>query len=146
MRRLQELIDKLRSFENEIFNAIETVIRENEDIITEMNSEDQLFEQGIDRNGTSIASYAPYSPITIELKKLKGQPTSRVTLRDEGDFHYSFFIEFSQTGFEIKASDWKTGHLVKGYGETILGLTNENFRDLAVNYVAPEIIKLFRKL
>lgn len=146
MDRLKELIARLKSFENEIKDAIETAIAENEEIIVEMNTEDQLFEQGIDRFGREIAQYAPYSPITIEIKKLKGQPTGRVTLRDEGDFHASFFIEFGPDGFEIKASDWKTDMLVKGYGEGILGLTDENFKDLADNYVAPAILNTFRKL
>jgi hypothetical protein len=146
MKALQDLIDKLKGFERELFEAIELTLRENEHIITEMNSEDQLYEQGIDRFGTSIASYAPYSPITIEIKKAKGQPTGRVTLRDEGDFHLSFYIDFSKDGFEIKAGNWKTDSLVKGYGEGILGLTDENFKDLADNYIAPEIINVFKKL
>lgn len=146
MKKLEDLINRLKGFEQQMFEAIKTVIHENQEIIVEMNSEDQLFEQGIDRFGRQISSYAPYSPITIELKKLKGQPTGRVTLRDEGDFHYSFFIEFHSDGFEIKAGDWKTDMLIKGYGEGILGLTDDNFRDLATNYVAPELVKLFKKL
>lgn len=146
MRRLEELIDKLKSFENEIKNAIEVVLRDNEHIIVEMNTEDQLYEQGIDRFGRQIAQYAPYSPITIEIKKLKRQPTGRVTLRDEGDFHASFYIEFTEDGFEIKASDYKADALIKGYGEGILGLTDENFKDLATNYIAPAIINTFKKL
>lgn len=146
MERLQILIDKLKRFEEEIFSAIEKALRENEAIIVEMNSEDQLYEKGINREGVSIASFAPYSPITIQIKREKGQPTNRVTLRDEGDFHYSFFIEFREDSFKIVADDWKTKQLIAGYGETILGLTDENFKDLALNYVAPEIIKLLKEL
>lgn len=146
LERLDAMIQRLTAFEAEIFEAIEKVIKDNEEIIVEMNSEDQLYEQGIDRNGVQIASYAPYSPITVELKRIKGQPTGRVTLRDEGDFHYSFYIEFQPGGFEIKASDWKTDMLVKGYGEAILGLTDDNFKDLAQNYVAPAVVKLFKEL
>ncbi len=69
-----------------------------------------------------------------------------MTLRDEGDFHFSLFIDFLPDGFQIKALDWKSGFLVSQYGESILGLTDENFKDLAVNYVAPELIKILRKL
>lgn len=129
-----------------MLEIIEATLRDNEEIIIDMNVEDQLYEQGIDRFGRSISDYAPYSPITIELKKLKGQPTARVTLRDEGDFHASFYIDFKADGFEIKASNWKTDMLIKGYGEGILGLTDDNFKDLARNYIQPEIIKLFKQL
>lgn len=146
MKRLKDLIYKLKSFEREIKDAIERTLKDNEYIILEMNTEDQLYERGIDRFGRQIAEYAPYSPITIEIKKLKGQPTGRVTLRDEGDFHASFYIEYTSDGFEIKASDWKTDMLVKGYGEGILGLADDNFKDLAQNYIAPAIIQTFRKL
>ena len=146
MKRLAYLIQRLKSLESEIFDAARKTLEENKEIILDMNSEDQLFEKGINREGVEIASFAPYSPVTIQIKREKGQPTNRVTLRDEGDFHYSFFIEFTDDGFEIKASDWKARNLVANYGETILGLTNENFRDLAVNYVAPEILKILKTI
>ena len=146
MRALDELISKLKSFEDEIIKVIEEVVRENDNIILDMNAEDQLFEKGIDRFGTEIASYAPYAPLTIEIKKLKGQPTARVTLRDEGDFHRSFYIEYQSDGFQIKASDWKTDDLIKGYGEGILGLTDSNFQEFAVDYVKPALNEILKKL
>lgn len=146
MKRLNDLINKLKSLESEMFEAVKMVLQDNKEIILDMNSEEQLYEKGITRHGVEIASFAPYSPITVEIKREKGQPTNRVTLRDEGDFHYSFFIAFTETGFEIKASDWKAKNLVANYGESILGLTEENFRDLAVNYVAPEILKILKRL
>lgn len=145
MKRLEELITNLQALEaGGFFEIIEKVVRENEAIIVEMNSEDQLYEKGIDREGVAISSYAPYSPVTIQIKKQKGQPTARVTLRDSEDFHHSFFLKFTPTGFEIAASDWKTQDLVRGYGEGILGLTYYNFEDLARSYVLPEIIKALK--
>lgn len=143
--RIQELIDRLKKLEGIILEAIKSTLEQNEDLISEMNSEDQLFEKGITREGIKISDYAPYSPITIELKMQKGQPTNRVTLRDEGDFHYSFHIELTDEGFEIKASDWKTNDLMTLYGDEILGLTDDNFRDLANNYVAPAILNQLRQ-
>lgn len=140
------MIERLKVLESTILSTLKQVLAENDYIIVEMNSEDQLFEKGIDRNGIEIASYAPYSAVTVQLKKLKGQPTTRVTLRDEGDFHFSFFLELTSTGMEIKASNWKTEHLVQGYGEQILGLTDYNFQDLARNYVFPAIMEEFKKL
>lgn len=146
MKKLDDLISRLKNFEDEIIKVIEEVVRENDNIILDMNAEDQLFQKGITRKGVEIASFAPYAPLTIEIKKLKGQPTSRVTLRDEGDFHRSFYIEYQADGFQIKASDWKTEDLMFRYGEEILGLTDDNFHEFAVDYVKPALTELLTKL
>ena len=56
MRKLDELISRLKSFEDEIIKVIEEVVRENDNIILNMNAEDQLFQKGITRRGVEIAS------------------------------------------------------------------------------------------
>ena len=146
MRKLDELISRLKSFQNEMTKVIEEVVRKYEYIILDMNATDQLYGKGITRKGVEIASFAPYANLTIEIKKLKGQPTSRVTLKDEGDFHSSFFIEYQADGFQIKADDWKTSDLMKRYGDEILGLTDDNFAKFANDYVKPALAELFIKL
>jgi len=99
---------------------------ENEELIIQMNSDEQLYEQGINRVGVSISDYMPYTIKTLAIKTEKGQPTDRVTLRDEGNFERSFYIEFGDEKFEIKASDFKAEKLVMKYGRQIMGLTDEN--------------------
>lgn len=146
MERLTKLIDRLSTLEGELYKVIEDVVRQYGYVIEEMNSEDQLFERGVNRDGVDIASYAPYHPFTLEVKTGKGQPTNRVTLRDEGDFHKSIYIEFQPDGFEIKASDWKTLSLVQMYDPEILGLTDANFKEFAIDYVKPDIIEFMKKL
>lgn len=140
-----KLIDNLRQRVTE-FNGllqsgrlIQSIILENEYVITDMNSEDQLYEQGINRLGVNIMDYAPYSPLTIEIKKEKGQPYNRVTLRDEGDFEQSFYVEADRQQFTIKAADWKTEDLIQRYGRQILGLTEENKIILIWEYIYPEL-------
>ena len=63
----------------------------NEAQICELNSEQQLYEYGVNALGVEISSYQPYAPTTVYDKELNGQPSDRVTLRREGDFHGSFF-------------------------------------------------------
>lgn len=116
------------------------IIEDNEPFILDMNSEDQLYEQGINRTGVKIESYMPYSPITIEIKQGKGQPTNRVTLRDEGDFEASFYLIVNDEQFEITASDIKTEDLVYKYGEEIFGLTEENLSELIWQYIYPALV------
>lgn len=119
---------------------VQQIIWDNDVYIVDMNSEDQLFEQGINSLGVDIMDYAPYSPITISIKEAKGQPTNRVTLRDEGDFESSFFLDVNEKQFEIKASDWKTEELIKKYGRQILGLTDENIAELIWQYIFPDLL------
>lgn len=131
--------DGLQAFQDNIPLIIQKVIFENEALIIDMNATEQLYEQGINSVGVSIDNYAPYSEYTIEIKKAKGQPTDRVTLHDEGDFSGSFFLDVAYDRFEIKAADGKTQELIRKYGRQILGLTDENIRELVKSYIYPEL-------
>lgn len=141
MKLIDNLRQRVTEF-NELLQSgrlIQSIILENEYVITDMNSEYQLYEQGINRLGVNIMDYAPYSPLTIEIKKEKGQPYNRVTLRDEGDFEHSFYVEADTQQFTIKAADWKTEDLIQRYGRQILGLTEENKIILIWAYIYPEL-------
>ena len=141
MKLIDNLRQRVTEF-NELLQSgrlIQSIILENEYVITDMNSEDQLYEQGINRLGVNIMDYAPYSPLTFEIKKEKGQPYNRVTLRDEGDFEHSFYVEADTQQFTIKAADWKTEDLIQRYGRQILGLTEENKIILIWAYIYPEL-------
>lgn len=125
---------------------IKDIVEENEAFIVELNSEEQLFEKGITSTGVSIADYAPYSQVTVEIKRQKGQPVNRVTLRDEGDFHASFAIKADNEQFEIVANDWKVKDLTLYYGDEILGLTDDNIVVVARDFVYPELMEKAKKI
>ena len=81
MKLIDNLRQRVTEF-NELLQSgrlIQSIILGNEYVITDMNSEDQLYEQGINRLGVNIMDYAPYSPLTIEIKKEKGHPYNRAT-------------------------------------------------------------------
>lgn len=144
---IENLRQKVETFNEGLTSGeyIQEIILDNEAFITDMNAQEQLYEQGVNRLGVSISDYAPYSPTTIAIKRAKGQPTNRVTLRDEGDFEASFFIEADREKFTIKASDWKTEELTKKYGSQILGLTQENKAELIHAYIYPELLTKAKK-
>ena len=125
---------------------IQRIIMDNEAYIVDLNAQDQLYEEGINRLGVSIMDYAPYRPLTIAIKEQKGQPTNRVTLRDTGDFDSSFYLEVNDKQFEVKASDWKTEALIKKYGRQILGLTDENISSLIWDYIYPDLMEKAREV
>ena len=108
----------------------------NEAQVCELNSEQQLYEYGVNALGVEISSYQPYAPTTVYDKELNGQPSDRVTLRNKGYFHGSFFVKFGKDGLAIDATDSKRDKLVGKYGKQIFGLTPES-----KTYVSNEILK-----
>ena len=128
--------DNLRHYQyvREILNDIDAAT-----FIIDANANQQLYEEGVNALGVSIASYAPYKPFTIAVKKQKGQPTDRVTLRDTGDFERSFHLEIGRDAFIVTADDWKTDELMEKYGK-IFGLTQKNLAKLCQNYLKPDLI------
>ena len=144
MRKLDDLISRLKNFEGEIIGVIEDVIRENEDFIIALNYEDQLYDRGVDRDDTPLKP--PYAESTVKRKKRKNQITSHVTLRDEGIFHKSFYIYYGDDNFEIMTSDPIEPILKWMYNEKILGLTDANKRYVFEKIVAPAIENKLKKL
>lgn len=144
---IDKAIGRLKEYEHDLssFEVIRDALNEKHDEIVSMNADIQLFERGKTATGVSIDTYAPYSPVTISIKKSKGQPTDRVTLRDTGAFEASFFIAFGTDSFEIKATDAKTESLVRRYGKDILGLSNEHLLEVIWDYIYPYLNKQLEK-
>ena len=148
---ISTLLERVKRFNSDLTEGkiFQEVIKENENVIIDMNAENQLFEKGVNALGVSISSYRPYSDKTVEIKKMKGQPFDRVTLRDTGDFHSAFFVRVSRENFSIDSTDWKTKKLVKKYGDQkgdIFGLTDENLTELITEYVAPEVLEIAKNM
>lgn len=123
--------------------------------IIEMNQK-QLFEQGINRLGIKLEDadkggytvsgfYKGYSPRTKEIKRKKGQPYDRVTLKDTGEFYASFRIELRPGELEIVANPMKDGEsLFTRWGEEVLGLTEENMQKL-IEFIREKIVQEIAK-
>jgi len=106
------------------------------DFIVELNTEVQLYEQGVNNIGVSLDSISGgYSTVTIGLKKAKGQRTDHVTLKDSGRLYKTFKVNVDQDEFDIEAdlSLYDGFHFKKyafeGFGsgeQQIIGLTDES--------------------
>lgn len=142
---LRNLTYRLRAFRDNIPNMLEEIIRDKEDVIVSAIANDQLYRRGIDGKGVKIMSYMPYRPSTIKAKRRKGQPHTRVTLRDTGRFHAAMKVVFTSNGFYITSSDGKTEKLKAKYGEAIFRLTNENLNRILRVHIRREFVKRLKK-
>jgi hypothetical protein len=142
---LRNLEYRLRAFKDNLPMYLEDIIHDKEDVIVSAIADDQLYRRGINGRGEKIMSYMPYTAKTIQNKKRKGQPTTRVTLRDTGAFHKSMFVVFDSEGFYITASDEKTEELIKKYGEEIFRLTDKNFTRIVRSHIRKELVKRLKR-
>lgn len=143
---LRNLEYRLRAFKEHLPSMLEDIILDKEDVITSAVADNQLYRRGINGKEVKIASYAPYAESTIKKKKKKGQPTSRVTLRDTGDFHRAMFIVFEPDGFYVTSEDYKTPFLVKKYGDEIFRLSDKNLTRILRSHVRKELIKRIKAI
>lgn len=102
---------------------------------------DQLMT-GIRGDGRKIEP--PYTPFTQSIKREKGQPTDRVTLKDTGDFHESIFSDDDRFPVLFDFRDWKRNKLFEKYGEEISELTKESKDELSEE-LKDEITTEFKK-
>ena len=117
----------------------ELIIR-NEDFILDLNKS-QLNDEGVNAKGEEIMNYAPYSPYTIKLKKGKGQPFDRVTLRDTGKFQAGFKLVVTPKTFRVTSSDGKAPGLIEKYGPYIFGLTPASKEKLIQDVLLPGLFE-----
>lgn len=142
---IRNLQYRLRAFKDSLPTMLEDIVRDKEDVIVSAIADDQLYRRGINGKGEKIMDYAPYAPRTIQNKIRKGQPTTRVTLRDTGAFHESMFVVFDAEGFYITASDDKTDKLINKYGEDIFRLTDKNLTRILRSHIRKELIRRLKK-
>lgn len=102
-------------------------------MIIQLNTKGQL-GKGINSQGQSLASIGGgYHPITISIKRSKGQPTDKVTLKDTGDFYDTFSVDVREGEIVITANTIKDNDdLIDRWGSDIIGLTDENLDKLII--------------
>lgn len=127
--KINRLLDRAENINSE--NAWIWSVDDNEvkAEIIHMNTNDQLYEQGIDSTGKSLGQYAP---MTVVYKRSVGERYDHVTLFDTGEFYRSWSVRVTANGFTIDANDVVSGSkaLFDVYGENVLGLTDENMEYL----------------
>ena len=97
--------------------------------ILNLNTNDQLFNKGIDSQNRSLGIYTPF---TINDKQQRGVPVPsdfHITLFDTGEFYSTFVIVPGKDFFEIDANPIREDtNLFEQYGEEIVGLNDESLQ------------------
>ena len=93
-------------------------IRQTDDDLVGWQQE-QMF-QGKKKTGGVIKPF--YRPVTKRIKKAKGQPYDRVTLKDTGAFYDAMIVDVGTDVYNISSEDNKAGDLEAKYSTAIWGL------------------------
>lgn len=143
IEQIKQFRHNVEQWQRSLPDVVLESVKDNEAAILDLNVEDQLFQQGIDSEGQAITP--GYAPLTISIKRQKGQPTDRVTLRDTGYFHRSFQISYGNDAFGIYATDPKSQKLERKYGSEIFGLTDDSLQE-AIELAKPDINQRSEKI
>lgn len=137
--RFQSKIEALQDFDGGMIAL--GAVKGFEAEVVKMNT-DRLYDVGEYTTGRAITP--GYTPFTVKLKRQKGQPTDRVTLRDTGDFHSSIYLVFQGDRFLVAADDPKTADLVAKYGTQIFGMTDKDMAEL-IELIRPMVFEKFKE-
>lgn len=119
-----ELKQKLQAVQADIPRIAVDAIRRTADDMVEWQR-DQLWSG---KKSTGGWIRPPYRPITKIIKRSKGQPTDRVTLKDKGDFYDEIVVDIGTQVWNLTSEDYKTPLLVEKYTPQIFGLNKISLR------------------
>lgn len=136
-----DYLQNAKKAKSELPKEVENIVVKNKKQILDLNREKQLFNLGIDSDGNLLQGY---KPITIAIKKSKGEVYNRTTLLDNGDFYKGFDLLIRNGVINIFSRDTKSMDLVDKYGN-IFGLIEENQIIVNNKIVLPEIWSFLKK-
>ena len=147
MESLDE-VKKLLDFN--IIDLLDKVFLESEVQKTMIEFNQDQLQDGKDALGQTISTIggSPYRPYTVTVKRKKGQPTNKVTLKDTGEFYKTFKIVIHQNYYEITANfEIHETSILDNFTSNydFLGLDQESLYELAYEIVLPRLGILLRK-
>jgi len=148
MGSLKNLQKRLEKFDPEkVFTEVLSETEKPEELVKE-----RLNKTGTRSTGEKIKTYSAerygkgvYMPFTIAMKKSKGQPTNRVTLKDTGAFQKSFEKKLLKDAFQIEGDSKKPdGEIEDNIDFTnVLNLSKNEIKEL-VKEIKPLYIQEVR--
>lgn len=129
-------IQFIDNFEKMIFEVLQKSINDNDFVIKDYIINKQLFREGIDGNKIKLEGY---TRTTIKLKRGKGDPIDRTTLRDSGEFYSHIQVDAFADRFEISSNVEHDKFIIQKYGIDVLKVTQENITEFMYKYFIPNL-------
>ena len=138
---LDNFNNTIETLQKSVNASIKESINKNKRSVRKLQTTDQMYK-GKTNQGLDIKPF--YKDSTIKIKRRKGQITSRVTLKDTGDFYKGIEIIAGNNAVMIIPGSIPSYniYLIDKY-EDILGLTKENWTAFILKYTLPRIKKNF---
>lgn len=135
---------KIKALQKAINPTIKKTVEQNKPLIIGQQTDEQLYE-GKDADTKEIRpSYALSTKI---IKRKKGQPTSRVTLKDTGDLYKSIKVDAKTNELIISANVEYFKYLVTHYsGNNLLGLNDDFLEKFTKVKVLPNLEKTWKAI
>ena len=124
---LEGLVNNFKISTDELIGIVQDALNEEKEYILILQK--QQLAKGEKADGTSTPIY---STKTIKVREVEGNPVKgeRIALYDTGDFWNKMWVLAVNGELEIYSSDCKTEMLLATYGENVLGLTDDNIKQL----------------
>lgn len=116
-----EMIQNLQQLQTDIPSFADESFVETKDDFARLNT-DQMYEGKLN-DGSAISP--GYTSRTIQIKKAKGQPYDRVTLKDTGAFYKGYTLQPSGGDLKMDSNVGYADSLTNKYGPGIWGLSDE---------------------
>lgn len=144
MNDLEKFAAHVKSFtvEEQEKKIVEVVLKHEAEIV-DLNIGQMM--DGKNWDGSDIEP--EYRPLTIEIKKAKGQIFDRVTLRDEGVFHGKMYLEGDAFPLQSNSSDVKTGLLDEKYNaDKFFGYSEQSKKTITQEVVKQDVQEYYKSI
>jgi len=142
---IHEALDRVTDIgDNAWLNAID---RKTKQLIIDLNTKDQLGQQGIDSKENSLGEYRPLS---VEIRLGLGLQVGHIDFKITGEYWGSWEIEVTKSAIIINIDENRFSELVNDlrFSEDHVGLTKTNMaivqtliRENYINYVRQQILR-----
>lgn len=127
------------TFNEVLMESVKLAFKKYDFVVLDYLTNKQWFQKGEKSDGKKMKP--GYKAITIKLKKKKGDPYDRVTLRDTGKLYRSIDLIVGERALIMQVNVDYYRALEKKYGSKIAGIQEKFLEEFCENYIIPEIQK-----
>ena len=127
--RITDKIEKLQAFNPR--EVAEESFTETAETYADFNAEQMFSGQTAEDTQITLEGRKGYRKTTFDIKRSKGQPTDRITLRDTGAFHRGLYARIQGNKILTGSTDSKADEIEERTGKQIFGLNEGNKKTFA---------------